>query len=190
MEKNLSAQLQEEKKFHSYNYESGNPALFVGTYAKYNDGNALGGMWVDMTTFSDEEEFFDFCRLLHHDETDPEFGFWDYENMPYELYNESLCPDEIAEIIEFANESDEHREVMEAYVDNYGWYKQLSWKEVEERYQGKWDSEEEFAEHLFDELYSYEISDFARRYFDMDAFARDLFAGDYVFVDGHVFSER
>ena len=26
MEKNLSAQLLEEKKFHSYNYESGNPA--------------------------------------------------------------------------------------------------------------------------------------------------------------------
>ena len=29
MEKNLSAQLLEEKKFHSYNYESGNPALYV-----------------------------------------------------------------------------------------------------------------------------------------------------------------
>ena len=40
-----------------------NVSLYVGTYRKYNDGN-LGGMWVDMTTFSDDDEFFDFCRLL------------------------------------------------------------------------------------------------------------------------------
>ena len=123
----------------------------------------------------------------------------DYFNVSVDYFDpeKEKTPDAVAprdekynEIIEFANETDEHREVMEAYVDNYGWYKQLSWKEVEERYQGKWDSEEDFAEHLFDELYSYEISDFARRYFDMEAFARDLFSGDYVFVDGHVFSER
>ena len=187
MEKNISAQLQEEKKLHSYNYESGNPALYVGTYGKYNNGS-IDGMWVDMTTFSDEEEFFDFCRLLHHDEKDPEFMFQDYENMPYELYNECLCPDEIEEIIAFANESDEHREVIEAYISNYGWHKQ-TWKDVEQQYHGKWDTEEDFADHIFDELYSYEMSDFARRYFDMDAFARDLFTGEYIFVDGHVFSE-
>ena len=116
--------------------------------------------------------------------------FQDYENMPYELYNECLCSDEIEEIIAFANESDEHREVMEAYISNYGWSKQLTWDDVSERYQGKFDTEEEFTEHIFDELYAYEMPDFARRYFDYEAFARDLFMGDYTFVDGHVFSER
>lgn len=189
MEKNLSAQLLEEKKLHSFDFASCNPALYVGTYGKYNDGS-IDGMWVDMTTFSDEEDFFDFCRLLHHDEADPEFMFQDYENMPYELYNECLCPDEIAKIIAFANETEEHREVMEAYVSNYGWSEQLTWDDVSERYQGKFDSEEEFAEHIFDGLYAYEMPDFARRYFDYEAFARDLFMGDYTFVDGHVFSDH
>ena len=187
MEKNLSTQLQEEKKFHSYDYESGNPALYVGTYGKYNNGD-LSGMWVDMTTFSDEEEFFEFCHLLHHDEKDPEFMFQDYENMPYELYSESMCVDEVEEIIAFANETAEHREIMEAYVSAFGWYKQLTWDEVSERYQGKWDSEEEFAEYLFDELYAHEMPEFALRYFDYDAFARDLFDGEYIFEDGYVFT--
>lgn len=106
------------------------------------------------------------------------------------LYVATYGPDEIAEIITFANETEEHREVMETYVSNYGWSKQLTWDDVSERYQGKFDSEEEFAEHIFDELYAYEMPDFARRYFDYEAFARDLFMGDYTFVDGYVFSEH
>ena len=98
MTHDFAQQLLEEKSLHEYDYTSGNPALYVGTYGKYNDGN-LGGMWVDMTTFSDDDEFFDFCRLLHHDEEDPEFMFQDYENMPYSLYNESANPEEIYDII-------------------------------------------------------------------------------------------
>ena len=35
---------------HEYDYTSGNPALYVGTYHKYNSGS-IEGMWVDMTTF-------------------------------------------------------------------------------------------------------------------------------------------
>ena len=34
------------------------------------------------------------------------------------------------------------------------------------------------------------MPDFARRYFDYEAFARDLFMGDYTFVDGYVFSDH
>ena len=63
MTHDFAQQLLEEKSLHEYDYKSGNPALYVGTYGKYNDGN-LGGMWVDMTTFSDDDEFFDFCNLL------------------------------------------------------------------------------------------------------------------------------
>lgn len=114
--------------------------------------------------------------------------FQDYENMPYELYNECLCADEIEEIIAFANETDEHREIMQAYVSAFGWYKQLTWDEVSERNQGKWDSEEEFAEYLFDELYAHEMPEFALRYFDYDAFTRDLFDGEYIFEEEYVFT--
>ena len=45
----LLEQLQEEKELHDYDYHSGHPALYVGTYGKYN-GGSLDGMWVDLTT--------------------------------------------------------------------------------------------------------------------------------------------
>ena len=51
-------------------------------------------------------------------------------------------------------------------------------------------SQKQKSNHIFDELYAYEMPDFARRYFDYEAFARDLFMGDYTFVDGYVFSEH
>ena len=60
----LLEQLQEEKELHDYDYHSGHPALYVGTYGKYN-GGSLDGMWVDLTTFSDYDDFMDFCHLLH-----------------------------------------------------------------------------------------------------------------------------
>ena len=55
-------------------------------------------------------------------------------------------------------------------------------------FKGKWDSEEEFAEQLLDDCYP-DIPEFARRYFDIEQFARDLFAYDYTFCDGYVFSD-
>ena len=187
MTHDFAQQLLEEKSLHEYDYTSGNPALYVGTYGKYNDGN-LGGMWVDMTTFSDDDEFFDFCRLLHHDEEDPEFMFQDYENMPYNLYNESANPEEIYDIIEFSKLSADNREVFEAYIDCFGWSKGLEWRDVEYRYMGKWDSEEDYAEHYVDEVYCDEMSELMRRYFDYTAFARDLFMDGYYFENGHVFN--
>ena len=53
---------------------NGNPSIYCGTYAKYNDGD-ISGMWLDLTKFCDYEEFMDICRQLHIDEEDPEFMF-------------------------------------------------------------------------------------------------------------------
>lgn len=74
-----------------------------------------------------------------------------------------------------------------AYMDSRG-----SWdgEDFDERYQGEWNSEEDFAYHIVEECY-----DLAKTmgnlacYFDYQAFARDLFLGDYTYQDGHVFSE-
>lgn len=82
-------QLLSEMKRHISINGNENPALYVTTYHKYAAG-LDNGMWVDLTTFDGYDDFVDFCRLLHHDEADPEFMFPDYENMPKELYRESL----------------------------------------------------------------------------------------------------
>lgn len=54
-------------------------------------------------------------------------------------------------------------------------------------YRGKYDSETDFACEIAEE-YLEELPDFAKRYFDYNAFARDLFIQDYRMEDGFVFS--
>ncbi|WP_433997212.1 antirestriction protein ArdA, partial [Escherichia coli] len=50
------------------------PAVYVGTWHKYNCGS-IAGRWFDLTTFDDERDFFAACRALHQDEADPELMF-------------------------------------------------------------------------------------------------------------------
>ena len=37
--------------------------VYVGTYAKYNNGS-LFGAWLDLSDYSDKEEFYEACREL------------------------------------------------------------------------------------------------------------------------------
>ena len=39
-----------EIREHAAHYENSNPAVYCGTYAKYNNGS-LYGMWIDLSTF-------------------------------------------------------------------------------------------------------------------------------------------
>lgn len=182
----LLDQLQEEKVLHDYDYHTGHPALYVGTYGKYNDGS-LDGMWVDLTTFSDYDDFMNFCYLLHNDEDYPEFMFQDYENFPRELYKESMSRKDWEKLSAYTELSDNDREVFDAYVELRGWYDDLTWEWVSNIYQGQFLDEEDFARHLVEELYANEVHGILGDYFDYERFARDLFLDDYVFNNGHVF---
>ena len=46
--------------------------VYVGTYNKYNNGS-LFGKWLDLSDYSDKDEFMEACRELHKDEQDPEY---------------------------------------------------------------------------------------------------------------------
>ena len=35
--------------------------IYVGTYAKYNDGS-IEGKWFDLSDFSDKDEFYEACK--------------------------------------------------------------------------------------------------------------------------------
>ena len=48
--------------------------VYVGTYNKYNNGS-LFGKWLDLSDYSDKDEFFVACRELHEDEEDPDLCF-------------------------------------------------------------------------------------------------------------------
>ena len=58
-----------------------------------------------------------------------------------------------------------------------------------EAYCGKWDSKEDFAQHIVSECYDIERTmGSLASYFDYEAFARDLFMSDYEMGDNnHVF---
>ena len=55
-------------------------------------------------------------------------------------------------------------------------------------YMGKWDSEEDWAEHIIDECYDLEgMMGHLASFFNYEAYARELFIEDYYFTDGFVF---
>ena len=45
--------------------------IYVGTYAQYNNGS-LFGEWLDLSDYSDKDDFLEACAELHKDEQDPE----------------------------------------------------------------------------------------------------------------------
>ena len=175
--------------FHKYDYRSGHPAVFVCTYNKYNEGRPLAGAWLDLYTFSCYEDFVAACRWLHRDEQDPEFAYLDYENMPDEFYSEScLDEDTFERILEYADLDDDEQEAFRAFLDVTS-DSDADFSDFRERYCGRWDSEEEFAQRLAEELCMFDnVPESITRFFDFKAFARELFMSDYDMGDGgHVF---
>ena len=63
------------------------PALYCGTYGKYNSGS-IAGEWLQLNDYTDEEIFWADCRQVHKAEYDPEFMFQDMSDLPRALYQE------------------------------------------------------------------------------------------------------
>jgi hypothetical protein len=57
------------------------PRVYVGTYAKYNDGN-LAGDWLTLSDYTDRDNFMVAARAIHADEADPELMFQDSVGFP------------------------------------------------------------------------------------------------------------
>lgn len=178
-------EIETAKELHEADLNSDAPALYVGTYAKYSNGS-LSGMWVDLTTFDDVEEFVTFCAALHADEKHPELMFQDFQNIPEAFYCESGISekmfDKINDYYRLCQSYD--KAAIDAYIDdNNG-----DMDGFEEAFCGEYASETDFAEHLmpFDEIES-EIGYKYATYFDYDAYARDLFINDFTYNNGYVF---
>ena len=163
----------------------GEPSVYVGTYGKYNEGS-LCGLWIDLSSFSDYDDFIDFCKAIHADEDDPELMAQDFEGFPRQWYNEGFMDEEDFDHIQ------EYTELCDKYdVDAVDDYMEFADEldNFEEAYCGEWDSEEVFARHIVEECYDLEkrMGDLSQ-YFDYEAFGRDLFMWDYnMGANNHVF---
>lgn len=120
--------------------------LYVGTYAKYNDG-VLFGKWFDLSDYSSKEEFLAACYELHEDEADPELMFQDFEGFPKSFYHESSVPDELWDWLAL-DESD--REILALY--KYAVNEDGTIEDARDSFAGTAESEAAFAENMAEEL--------------------------------------
>lgn len=169
------------------------PKVYVGTYAKYNEGS-ISGEWVDLTDFSTEEDFYAHCKEIHSDEEGPELMFQDFENFPKSLYSESSVSQNLIDYAQKWAELDETRlEAFNDFLNNDSSHSEdieQAFENFESAYNGQFDNETRFAEDYIDSTGMLsEVPDTIQRYFDYEAFGRDLFMGDYwISGNGHVFA--
>lgn len=166
-----------------------NASVYVGTYGKYSNGS-IDGAWLNLSDYESREEFQAACRKLHKDETDPEFMFQDWENIPDGLISECSISDELFTLIE-ASANSGNGEAFSTWLLMYT-ISDFEGKDADdieemfnESYEGEYDSEEDFASHMAEECYNIEGP--LANYFDYGAYARDLFLTDYWTDNGFVF---
>lgn len=155
------------------NYNGDTPKIYVGTYAKYNDGS-LDGKWVDLTEYDTYEDFLAAMHELHSDEDDPEFMVQDFENFPEKWYHEGGLPteEEFNKINDYYMMGDDRKEAYEAYVNYTG---DDDFDNFQDAYQGHFDSPTDFAYDIVESLGWDGIGqDNISMYFDYDSFGRDL----------------
>ena len=158
--------------------------IFVNTWGNYNENGADGGEWITLPMDPDElaEVLENIAEAMG--DNDPEWAIHDYEwEADFELGDVHEM-DSITEWNDLCNEAysleEWEAEEVAAAVEAYGY----TFREALERhergcfifYQGR--DLEEVAEEIINECY--DLPEFALRYFDYEAFARDLSFDGYT----------
>ena len=161
------------------------PRVWIACLASYNDG-ILHGEWIDAVDADEIREGIE--RVL---KTSPTPGAEEWAIHDHEGFGSmsDKHPD-IDELAELGAAIEEHGEAYRLYADYIG-EDYTTVEKFEEDYCGEYDSETAYAEELFDEQYANHIPDHLANYIDYEAFARDLFCGDYFSARGesglHIF---
>lgn len=179
--------LKDAIKAHEWKYPSESPALYCGTYGKYNRFN-VRGMWVNLSTFDNYEDFERFCRAIHADEADPELMYQDHTNIPNSLYHESMGKDGFDNIMKYCELCDDYS--VSAVDDFLEWLSPEDLDRMPDAYVGVYDTPMDFAYEKADEVFNLpNIGDIAL-YFEYAAYTRSLFTGNYYFGSHGTVFER
>lgn len=163
-------------------------SIYVGTYAKYNNGS-LFGKWLNLSDYADYDELLTTMYELHSDESEPEFLLSDYEGCSLfeklRLIEESFLSPEIYDIAEQINESEYDSEVFEAVLDNFmGIDFQTAHEYINNFYYGEYANDIEFVEYLYENDIPFNLPSFV--VIDWEATARNIMY-DYFESNGHYF---
>jgi Antirestriction protein (ArdA) len=188
------------------------PKIYVGTYAKYNNGSLFGD-WFNLTDYSDYEELMSQVLEFHEDEEDPELMIQYYENFPKAFYQESWSEKNIEKLIAYAdfyNRSDtDTLEAFNCFIENDGSFVTLDFEELKNEFSECYQTtapasslcknetqiladylqeinegyiESKFKEAGISHLYSH---------FSWESYAHDCkCAGDYYVIKNHIFSSN
>lgn len=162
----------------------------------YVDGIPTKGIWIEINGWTTEDDVLEalaLANLIDRDEIDePKYGgdllVADTEGpLPKAFHSNktnSLDLKNLVEAIDYCEENHVDDDAVVAYIaDRGGW----SQDDFQEAYCGWYDSELDYAQELFDELYLPQVPEHVSNYIDYEKFARDLFATDYYFSLGYVF---
>ncbi len=162
------------------------PRIYVACLAAYNNG-MLHGQWIDANKDAQEIQY----EIKDMLATSPianaeEWAIHDHEGFGGLRLSEYESIEKVAELAALI---EEHGEAWCAYAGYVGLEYATS-EEFKEAYQGKWKSEEEFAEYIAEETMN--IPEHLQYYIDYEKMARDFFINDYFSVEGsdyqvHVF---
>ena len=164
--------------------------IYVGTYAKYNNGSIFG-KWLDPTEYHELAEFYEACRELHADETDPEFMFQDHEGIPERFISESHLSEDFyayREVVySWADSQVEALETFIKWMQPQGDIDEMV-SSFEDSFEGEFDTELDFTYHYIEYCgYLSNVPDTVANYFDYEKFNRDLFMSDFTHQNGFVF---
>ena len=160
--------------------------IYVGTYEKYNNGSIFGE-WLTLGDYENAEEFYNACRELHADETEPEFMFQDWDIT--EEFRDFISECGINENLFLLNDLDpETAKIVLAYAEYMGELTAERITEAQEKFIGEFNTLTELAEYFIDDLGLLDIPDDLRYYFDFEKYGESLSydlteCGNYYFYN-------
>jgi antirestriction protein len=154
------------------------PKIYVADLEAYNNGR-LSGVWLDLTDYSDADELMDAINDFLKTTGGEEYAVHDYENLPSSMYSEYMGVrdfEEIYEMIDLAKENDLPLDVAMEIVSQFD-------RSALDEFTGVYDSEQDFAEQLVDDIGIQSFNDF-QYYLEVSDTDRRLLSQDMA--DGYV----
>jgi len=131
------------------------PRIYVADLEAYNSGK-LVGEWLDLTDYNDADELMKAIENVLKKSGGEEYAIHDYEYLPSSMYSEYMGYIdfvEIYEMMDLANEKDLPLDVVMDIVSQFD-------RSALDEFQGVYDSEQDFAEQLVDDIGITSFNDF------------------------------
>lgn len=156
--------------------------IYVGTYAKYNNGTIFGE-WLNAEDYSDKQEFAEACKKLHKDESNPELMFQDYEGFPSVFYGESNID---SRLWDYLGLDELGREIVEVWLTENTLDRYEDLQSIVDSFTGRYSSWEAYAGEMTESLG--DVPEHLAGYIDFDKMGEDMriCSNGYVEFEGEV----